>query len=78
MRLNGTASYDPDGTIVRFVWKQIAGTPFTLQGADTATPSFQIPNNFKPLPQSVIFELTVTDNGGQTTSDQVVVMLVIK
>ncbi|MGH8488389.1 MAG: PKD domain-containing protein [Gammaproteobacteria bacterium] len=58
--LDGTASNDADGHINSYAWQQTAGTPVTLSGADTATPSFTAPR--LPEAQVLSFELTVTDN----------------
>jgi len=67
--LDGSASYDPDGTIVKYQWIQLSG-----RGGVTITNS----NSSKPtlygLTQGVfVFQLTVTDNGAATASDQVTI-----
>ena len=66
--LDGSASRDPDGTIQRYSWAQIAGTAVTLSNAATATPSFTA-----SLPGSFGFALTVTDNDGRTANSSVTV-----
>ncbi|EPX58683.1 chitinase [Cystobacter fuscus DSM 2262] len=43
-KLNGTASADPDGDTLSYTWTQVEGSPVTLTGADTATPSFIAPD----------------------------------
>ncbi len=65
--LNGTGSYDPDGTITSYSWVQTAGAPVTLTGADTATPGFIAPDSG----QTLTFQLTVTDNSGLSSNDTV-------
>ncbi|HEU4411075.1 MAG TPA: S8 family serine peptidase [Polyangiaceae bacterium] len=65
--LDGTASHDADGTIVSYAWAQVAGTPVTLTGADTATPSFTAPAGSGTL----TFQLAVTDDEGKTATDSV-------
>lgn len=60
--LNGTGSSDPDGTISSYVWKEGA-----TQIATGATPSVSLAVGTHTL------TLTVTDNGGATASDTVVV-----
>ena len=58
--LNGTNS---TGLITSFSWTQLSGTPVTLVGADTATPSFTAPDSITTL----TFELTVDGEGGPST-----------
>lgn len=68
--LDGTGSYDPDGTIISYAWRQISGDKTVkLRGADTATPRFRAPKARRSVVQ-LIFELTVTDNNGATSSSQ--------
>ncbi|WNG15656.1 myxosortase-dependent M36 family metallopeptidase [Cystobacter fuscus] len=43
-QLDGTASSDPDGDALSYTWTQVEGTPVTLSGADSATPSFTAPD----------------------------------
>lgn len=69
--LDGTASQDFNGTIESFAWTQTAGTPVTLAGADTATPSFTAPDGSGTL----TFQLVVTDNESQTATDSVDVIV---
>ena len=63
--LDGSGSRDPNGTIKSYAWTQVAGTTVTLTGDTTATPSFTAPMNGGTL----TFQLTVTDDGGQSASD---------
>ncbi|MDR3711586.1 MAG: PKD domain-containing protein [Puia sp.] len=65
--LNGSASYDPDGTIVSYSWTQVSGATATITGAATATPTI----NGLQTAGTYIFQLTVTDNNGATGSAQV-------
>lgn len=64
--LNGTASTDPDGTIVGYSWMQTNTPLVALSGANTATASFVAPT--VAAPTLLAFQLTVTDNGGATNS----------
>jgi hypothetical protein len=65
--LDGTGSYDSDGSIVYYSWTQTAGSTVTLMDADTATSSFTAPASSGTL----TFKLTVTDNKGATATDYV-------
>ena len=58
--LNGINS---TGSITSFSWTQLSGTPVTLVGADTLTPSFTAPNTTTTL----VFELMVDGEGGPST-----------
>ena len=71
VQLNGAGSSDPDGTIVSHTWIQMAGTPVTLAGAGTATPSFTAP----AAPGTLTFRLIVTDNEGRASTDTVTVLV---
>jgi hypothetical protein len=68
--LNGSNSFDPDfGDSITYQWIQTGGTPtVTLNGANTAAPTFTAPN-VGPGGTSLTFELTVTDLGGLEDSD---------
>jgi Flp pilus assembly protein TadD len=62
IKLNGTASRDPDrNNITSYLWNQIAGSPVTLNGADTAIPSFIAPSNISAN-TALVFQLTVIDD----------------
>ena len=69
--LDGTASSDPDGSIVSYAWTQIAGDTVALTGSSTSTPSFTAPSTDSA--QQLSFELTVTDDDGATDTDIVLV-----
>jgi serine protease len=69
--LDGTGSLDFDGTIASYAWTQKTGTPVTLTGADTATPSFTAPAGSGTR----TFQLKVTDNEGKTGIDTVAVIV---
>ncbi len=65
--LDGTGSTDPDYGIFSYSWKQTSGTSVKLTDSDTPTPSFTAPENAG----DITFELTVTDNGGLTSTSGV-------
>jgi len=60
---------DSDGSIASFAWEQTAGPTVTMTSADTAEPTFTAPevNSADVL----TFQLTVTDNGGESATDTV-------
>ena len=68
IQLNGTSSSDPDGESLSFFWKQGGGEPAVeLSGANSATPTFEIPVGAGN--STLSFELTVTDTrGGLSTA----------
>ncbi len=67
VNLDGSSSYDPDGTIKDYSWVMVSGPgPVTIGNANTANPTV---NDL--IPGGYIFKLTVTDNVGATNTDQV-------
>src|SRR5574343_870501 len=67
--LNGSASYDPDGSIAQYNWTRISGPgAVTITNSTTATPGvvgLQAGQH--------IFELMITDDKGATATDRVTV-----
>jgi len=72
--LDGSDSYDPDGTVASYSWCQVAGATVVLTDPNTATPQFLAPSGGM-TGTNLRFELTVTDNLGATNSDTVNVMV---
>ena len=70
--LAGSAS-DQDGYIATYSWRQISGLDVPLSDADTVTASFTAPA--ADTDTALVFQLTVTDNGGAEASDTVTVTL---
>ena len=73
--LNGSGSFDPDGTITGYAWTKVSGpASFSLSNANAATTTLS-----NLVAGIYIFQLTVTDNNGATDDDnmQVVVNAVV-
>jgi hypothetical protein len=71
--LDGTGSTAQNGaTIVSYSWVQTSGTPVSLNGANTATPTFTAPTAATTL----TFSLTVTDSTGAVSSPGTVTITV--
>ncbi|MCU7936841.1 MAG: hypothetical protein KZQ99_18540 [Candidatus Thiodiazotropha sp. (ex Dulcina madagascariensis)] len=68
VQLDGSASTDADGAIVKYRWYQNRGPAVQLDNAQTATPSFQAPPNAE-----LAFGLRVEDNAGAIANDNVVI-----
>jgi len=64
--LDGSASYDPDGTIVSFNWRILNDTAGSITGANTANPVFST-----ATPKNYTIELQLTDNLGSITKDTI-------
>lgn len=62
---------DTDGSIAGFAWSQLSGPTVVLTDANTATARFTAPE--VTTDTALSFRLTVTDNGGASGSDDVVV-----
>ena len=62
---------DSDGTVASYQWNQTGGNPVTLNNANTAVASFQAPVVDVDTPYT--FELTVTDDVGDSATDSVIV-----
>ncbi len=66
--LNGGSSIDPEGFALTVNWTQTIGSSVSLSAATTLTPAFVASDN-----GIFGFQLTVTDFGGLTATDSVVV-----
>ena len=73
--LDGSKSYDPNGSIVSYQWKQLSGPNITLENPNSASASFTVPQ--VDISTTISFKLTIFDNDGETGSDQVNIMIPI-
>src|SRR6185437_1062317 len=69
VQLDGSASYDPAGTIVGWSWTQISG----LGGVTVVNATSAKPTLMGLRPGVYVFQLTVTDDAGLTTSATVTI-----
>lgn len=69
VQLDGSASYDPDGTIATFTWTKVSGPA----DATIETPAAALTRINRLTQGTYIFRLTVTDNSGANASDDVVI-----
>jgi large repetitive protein len=72
VELDGSSSRDPDNsdTITSYRWEQISGYPeIRLNNPNSANPSFSAPD--VTTDTKFTFELTTTDEGGQSSDDNV-------
>lgn len=67
--LNGSNSMSKDSIILFYTWKQIPNPTITIGSANTAIWSFVAPMVYTDT--TLTFELTVTDNKGMTSTDDV-------
>ncbi|MBI5376829.1 MAG: SBBP repeat-containing protein [Candidatus Schekmanbacteria bacterium] len=72
VELDGTASSDSDGTISSYLWSQTGGISVTLSDDSASQPTFTAPA-ISNAEEVFTFTLTVTDNDGLQSSDNVVV-----
>lgn len=69
--LEGSNSSDSDGTIAFYSWRKVSGPTIALANANQAVASFIAPS--ESTIQTLVFELTVTDDDGATSTDTVTV-----
>jgi hypothetical protein len=71
--LDASGSTDPDGGSLTYSWSQTSGPAVPLSSTTAAKPTFTMPST----PNTVSFAVTVTDNGGATSSASVTVSSVV-
>lgn len=70
-RLNGSASFDPDGTIASYAWvSSNRAVVAIVSGAGTATPTIMVSPRAR-VGTVVTLTLTVSDNQGLKSSDEI-------
>ncbi len=75
--LDAANSYDTDGSIVSYSWRQLSGKYVQLQSGDTASSmSFRAPKLRGRRSEALLFEVTVEDDKGDVSSDQVTITVV--
>ncbi|MFQ6612641.1 MAG: endonuclease/exonuclease/phosphatase family protein [Fidelibacterota bacterium] len=67
--LTADQSYDPNGTIVSYLWEQTAGPTVSLSSPTNSQATFTVPEVTRTTAWT--FKLTVTDNDGETGIDYV-------
>ena len=73
--LDAQSSRDKDGAIVSYQWSQVSGTPVTLVDANTSVANFVTPP-ISGTEETLTFYVTVTDNDGNSQSDNVSIRVV--
>ena len=73
--LNGAGSSDPDGDALTFSWTQVSGPVINLNDPSAKSPVFNAPA-FSPGGNTLIFQLTVTDEIGLNSIDQCSVTII--
>ena len=72
--LDGSGSFHVNGNIASYAWRQLVGfgdTIISLLDGNTVRARFVSPA--RELPQSLVFELEVTDDGGRSDTDTVTI-----
>jgi hypothetical protein len=67
--LDGSQSYDPDGTIATYAWTKVSGPT----GGTIVTPSGKTSQLTGLIAGTYVYQVAVTDNGGLTATAQVTV-----
>jgi VCBS repeat-containing protein len=71
--LGGSNSFDTEGENLSYQWDQIAGRPVSLSDPQAANPTFTAPSSVGSGGDSLIFQLTVTDEEASQATDTTIV-----
>ena len=74
--LDGSKSYDPNGSIISYNWNQSSGPAVIIQDSTAKIASFVIPKVNRT--SNFIFQLKVIDNDGEISTDHVKITVDIK
>jgi LmbE family N-acetylglucosaminyl deacetylase len=74
VQLNGSASFDPEGSALSYQWRQTSGPSVTLSSASAAQPSFTVPAATTTA-TVFAFELKVSDGTSTSVADGVSVLV---
>ncbi|MFT5116969.1 MAG: hypothetical protein ACI9NY_000496 [Kiritimatiellia bacterium] len=69
VELNGSNSFDPEGSTLTYHWDQVGGTSITLSNADTSIAEFIAPDVV--IDEMLTFELTVSDGVNNPMTDSI-------
>ena len=75
VRLDGSRSRAAGGRILSYAWRQVSGIPVGLGDPASMQPTFVAPD-VQASGQSLVFELTVTDQAGLRSRDTCIVSVV--
>ncbi|GIT57410.1 MAG: hypothetical protein Ct9H300mP18_08390 [Candidatus Neomarinimicrobiota bacterium] len=74
--LNGSKSYDPNGSIVSYNWNQFSGPSVVIENSESIIAKFIVPEINRT--SNFVFQLKVIDNEGESSTDYVNVKIVIQ
>ncbi|ANU06978.1 PKD domain-containing protein [Paraurantiacibacter namhicola] len=72
--IDASGSTDSDGTIVGYSWRQVSGTSTSISNPSSAQATVSTPPA-SGSPQALVYEVTVTDDDGATSTDQVTITI---
>ncbi len=70
VQLDGSSSFDPEGTALVYQWTQVGGTAVTLSNSNVARPTFTAPSGITES-ETLTFQLVVSDGRFSSLPDAV-------